>query len=325
MSQNRDTSFDLLKGFLIILVIVGHAIQFIFGYDLPELWERPEFNIIYTFHMPLFIFVSGYFFKSSLKRGCVGMLKGKFRRLLLPALIYSAVITLLYVLITSDTHPQLKFIYQQSKTYWYLICVFFLTLIYWLFFKGSRKIKCAIIMFYLFSLLFYACLPPIILKDCQLIRQTLIFGLGAYLSIYCSEKVKNMTYNVRGGGIFLMLVVIALITRFFYGFNMMHYPPIIRIADGLTCSMIVFVLVYPLFRLLSNKSLVEPLAYLGRQSLAIYLIHVIFLRIYVFYGFNLEYTLSNVALVSVALLLVSLLFITIIKPILKEKSYILGV
>ena len=44
---------DILRGILIILVIVGHSIADIESLTIP-------FNLIYSFHIPLLIFCSGY-------------------------------------------------------------------------------------------------------------------------------------------------------------------------------------------------------------------------------------------------------------------------
>lgn len=52
----RNKEIDYLKGLSIILVVVGHAIQ----YNICDYNVNPFFNIIYSFHMPLFMFISGY-------------------------------------------------------------------------------------------------------------------------------------------------------------------------------------------------------------------------------------------------------------------------
>lgn len=52
----RILYIDLLKGFLIIIVVLGHVVQFTnkdFDHNL-------LFRFIYSFHMPLFIFLSGF-------------------------------------------------------------------------------------------------------------------------------------------------------------------------------------------------------------------------------------------------------------------------
>lgn len=50
--MQRETHIDIAKGIAIILMIIGHG-------KLPALAD----NFIYSFHMPLFFFCSGYFFR----------------------------------------------------------------------------------------------------------------------------------------------------------------------------------------------------------------------------------------------------------------------
>ena len=57
MSTNRDTLLDSLKYWLIILVIIGHVFV-ICGGD--NKINQVTWHWIYIFHMPLFIFISGY-------------------------------------------------------------------------------------------------------------------------------------------------------------------------------------------------------------------------------------------------------------------------
>ena len=48
---------DSLKGVLILLVILGHAIQRVL---VDECFSNHIWNIIYSFHMPAFMAISGY-------------------------------------------------------------------------------------------------------------------------------------------------------------------------------------------------------------------------------------------------------------------------
>lgn len=54
ISRNRISYIDQLKGIAIFLVVLGHVIEHNAGRD-NFLW-----TLIYSFHMPLFMFVSGY-------------------------------------------------------------------------------------------------------------------------------------------------------------------------------------------------------------------------------------------------------------------------
>lgn len=58
--NQRDTFSDSLKFYLIFLVVLGHIIE---KYTYTSHLNLVVWNFIYTFHMPLFVFISGYFSK----------------------------------------------------------------------------------------------------------------------------------------------------------------------------------------------------------------------------------------------------------------------
>lgn len=62
----RLTLFDVLKGLLIILVVIGHFMHPVHN-DNPVM--SAGFDVIYLFYMPLFVFVSGLFAKGAYRDG----------------------------------------------------------------------------------------------------------------------------------------------------------------------------------------------------------------------------------------------------------------
>jgi fucose 4-O-acetylase-like acetyltransferase len=87
MSKKRDLSFDLLKGTLILLVIIGHV--------LPGSASSGLRGMIYFFHMPLFLGVTGYFIRRYFLDAGVASILKKYRwRMIIPYLlafvVYSA-------------------------------------------------------------------------------------------------------------------------------------------------------------------------------------------------------------------------------------------
>lgn len=61
MPQNQDkpvrnTFIDELKGIAILLVIIGHILQYI----LKVPYDNFLFSLIYSFHMAFFMFLAGY-------------------------------------------------------------------------------------------------------------------------------------------------------------------------------------------------------------------------------------------------------------------------
>ena len=66
----RDCSFDFVRGVLIYLVVFGHVIV-VSGQitsDAVGIGKDIVFSLIYSFHMPLFVFISGYFATHTLKK-----------------------------------------------------------------------------------------------------------------------------------------------------------------------------------------------------------------------------------------------------------------
>ena len=81
LRPERDAYLDNAKGLLIVLVVIGHAIEQAHGTRAEALYV-----MIYSFHMPAFVFVTGY-----LTRGFTASLKGYVKivtTLLVPYLIF---------------------------------------------------------------------------------------------------------------------------------------------------------------------------------------------------------------------------------------------
>lgn len=53
--NSRISYIDALRGFAIILVVIGHLVQ----NNYSDAYHNSIFNVIYSIHMPLFFFISG--------------------------------------------------------------------------------------------------------------------------------------------------------------------------------------------------------------------------------------------------------------------------
>lgn len=89
--EKRDAYFDNAKLFLMILVVFGHLLQ-------PLADDHPLYNdlyyFIFTFHMPAFILISGYFTKSGPKP-----IMNLVKKLLVPYLFFQLLYSGYYTLI----------------------------------------------------------------------------------------------------------------------------------------------------------------------------------------------------------------------------------
>lgn len=91
MGKDRDLTLDLAKGILIILVVLGHAVQYSYGieYSQSDLYfDNPVFRIIYSFHMPMFMLISGYLFCSSNKKQFRTVISSKLKAIGIPMISF---------------------------------------------------------------------------------------------------------------------------------------------------------------------------------------------------------------------------------------------
>jgi fucose 4-O-acetylase-like acetyltransferase len=86
VKSERNETLDCIKGFAIFLVVWGHCIQYLAARSIEQYSQDPVFALIYSFHMPLFMAVSGYLFYASQHRydGRYLLIR-KAKHLLLPA------------------------------------------------------------------------------------------------------------------------------------------------------------------------------------------------------------------------------------------------
>jgi len=83
MSTKRNRSMDIAKAIGIILVVLGHS-------------NSPVTKIIYLFHMALFFFISGYFYKDNYTKEPIKFIKKKILGLYVPFVSFSVIFILFH-------------------------------------------------------------------------------------------------------------------------------------------------------------------------------------------------------------------------------------
>lgn len=192
----RDERIDSVKYWLIVLVITGHVFE-IFKI-IPEcevLW-----NWIYMFHMPLFIFISGYFSRKKDRKS----LRASIWKLLEPLIIFQTLST--FIRFISKGSVSLSSILTPWWVLWYL-----LSLIYWRLMIQvipDRLLKrTKLILFSTFCISILAGFFPF--NRLLSIQRTLsfmpFFFLGYYMkgkNIYLPDKYKLFSF------LFLVLMIV---------------------------------------------------------------------------------------------------------------------
>lgn len=145
--ESRIQWVDYAKAFGIFLVVLGHA-------GFPESVR----SVIYVFHIPLFFFLSGMFFKPEKYANYNVFLKKRLRQLVVPYLFFNIATYLFWViigrhfgkdalLVFNPLHPLLGILYgtptnhflEHNAPMWFLACLFMTESLYFLIFKNINN------------------------------------------------------------------------------------------------------------------------------------------------------------------------------------------
>ena len=133
--KSRIAAFDVAKGVAIILVVYGHCLRGLLagGVIEPQTPLLVSDYAIYTFHMPLFFAISGYFLDRSNNKNPGTVWRGRIRAIAYPYLLWSLVHGgLLYAVSGSGmANNDMRFSrlleigWNPISPYWFLYALFF--------------------------------------------------------------------------------------------------------------------------------------------------------------------------------------------------------
>ncbi len=180
--MQRNYRIDLLRGWLILLVIVGHIV-------LGSIHDNEIRYAIYAFHMPLFIGISGYLINVDKLRQAplVGVLRNYWWRVLLPFAFAFAFFTgVLYLHAWQEGRLNEAMIIKSFVTpyyhLWFVPTLVMWVIGYWCALKLRIPIKIMSLSF-IIIVLFWACVPrrelPTIIA--ALLSKKVIYYYGFFL------------------------------------------------------------------------------------------------------------------------------------------------
>lgn len=134
MTKQRLIWADSLKGWLMLLVILGHAVQHTLG---PDCCDSHLWNIIYSFHMPVFMAVSGWLAYRGLnicksaksnRGGYLSYCKRRSCQLLVPYLVWTIVAFLIKGEYTLSAISGM--LLYPDRSFWFLWVLFWICVIF---------------------------------------------------------------------------------------------------------------------------------------------------------------------------------------------------
>lgn len=279
--KERLLYIDALRGFAIFLVVLGHILIFN-GYEKSIITTT-----IYSFHMPLFMFISGYVARYSYKKiedikSFYNTVLRKFITILLPYIVFCVFVRPLffcspmnYLAVFKDNGIQSFFLSE----YWFLPCLFILQICFILYMLINDKIERYRFYLKIFTItilsvslfVFYQQLELQVLKQCMMY---IFFYFGGVLMMEYSNIFVKICKNHYI--IFLLFITFAVLCGIY---NVEVGKGILAKICRFICGLSSIPIFFSIFSELSDKyRIYNVLKNIGVNTLGIYLIHYIFVK-----------------------------------------------
>lgn len=277
MSRNRY--LDFLKGILIIAVVTGHVVQFVYYKDDQRYFGDIIFKSIYMWHMPLFMAVAGFLSWSGIKRDSFGRLAWlRFKSYLVPVFAWPVLFTCVRLFVQPKIVPSEwlnEVTHGSFGDFWFLWAIYLSILLASFCRLAASWYKAAYVVVPLLFLL----LPDV--WHLSLIKYVMpFFMLGCLVA---EDGFPTFVMQNRLGFLIGSLVVAVIC---YWAWNDQTYVylsgseirpsnsvnMILRYTAGLAGSVAVLLVVGGLFQALPNY-VSAGIEALGRNSIYIYLLH----------------------------------------------------
>jgi fucose 4-O-acetylase-like acetyltransferase len=277
----RDESLDIAKGFGILLVVLGHCLEGLKTsgfFPITVAWPTLTIFAIYLFHMPLFFVVSGHL-ASGKHRPAGTTLARLVPTIVYPYFLWSILEGLMLVYLSKYTNSHIsisslyKILWHPIVPYWFLYALFVCHVGYLAIRKLSHQVQLAIaVAVFVAPLFFMAAIARFqLLILLETVRGFLFFVLG----VVSVTQVKQLGRWAAIAATLLFALLAVALYQSQLGGNIGTLAVVPVSIAGIVATLAWSRLLAAQDGFLS-KALAAPLAFLGRYSMSIYVMHIFF-------------------------------------------------
>lgn len=273
----RYTYVDIMKGIAILIVVLGHILGAFYtnrNLVLP-LDYRLLYITIYSFHMPVFFVISGFFADKWVERNFKTALAEKIKRLAVPYFFFGFLLAIVkeyggrYANTPGGLKAFMNALVVPFNLFWFIYILFFFFIAYYIILHCGILHNAKFCFFALSLILFFVhpFLPNIwIFRTFS--RFLLFFSSGTYM-FRILEDHKDM-FDKNGLVIIFMFVIALVGYDYFYVLKKFQY---MRYLFGIT-GFLGFFSVYVVSQAIEKKAdRYSSLVLWGKQSMQVYCLH----------------------------------------------------
>jgi fucose 4-O-acetylase-like acetyltransferase len=284
IKKSRLTWIDFAKGAAIIMVVFRHIVIGVERSEIPiETWYRTIADITYSFRMPLFFILSGFFIRSSLlKRTSTEFVTIKLKTLFYPYIIWTFIQITVQIIFSEYINADRSwrdyiavFINPRSiDQFWFIYALFNLAIVYLFLFrvtKGNKTILFAIGLFFYFINRF---INIHVIDD--VLENFVYLVIGDLVSGFVLDKEKVGT--IKSYAVLLLFSLLFIVTQYFYlefgpneADNPIRMEPFIYAVIALVGSILTILISFHL----ANVNWLLFVRIAGFHSMYIYLMHTL--------------------------------------------------
>jgi fucose 4-O-acetylase-like acetyltransferase len=271
IKTNRFEWVDYAKAIGIFLVVYGHVARGLVSAGImpDSLSYQYIDSVIYTFHMPLFFFLSGLFLKSSFEsKGFSRTLGSKVDTIIYPYILWSLLQGGVEVVLSSYTNGNvsvgdvLSLFTSPRAQFWFLYALF-LVFVISLFVMRLAGVRALSVLFIISIVLYLSSLKFDMVID--FVSGNLVFFLAGAVF----QQMKLMRFN----NIIILCIIMSMVILGQYFFHESGRTYLDSSVPLLVLSVISILAVASFSEWLSRFD-ISFVAYIGTSSMAIYLMHI---------------------------------------------------
>lgn len=275
--KQRILYWDVIKAFAIFLVVWGHCLQYL-QVNTERCWESNLCGFIYSFHMPLFMMVSGYFARGIYRKSILENLKHKTIQVLLPSVTTYIVVGLLLIYARHEPwgYGLAKLGVNCLTSYWFLKALYILYVVGILFTSLYRKSK-------YFAYTATMLLVLLLRNNVEFVHTMSMLPfflvgmlLYKYENQFWSKQVAVISICILACGVLAFKYDIVDYNMYMHPFQFESrylYLFAVRTLMGVCASLLCIIVIRNLCNWLKNGIAVRSLAKMGGMTLGIYVYH----------------------------------------------------